>query len=374
MDGILIGNEDNLTDECILNISVPVDLDSVKPEFLIFHACILSVLVASSLLINCLVIILVCKYKTLRVRSVLLTVSLTAADVMLTLSYTMPSLVTTIAKRWVFTDTGCTAFGFIAYEFLMTRWLIMGLLCLDRFCTVRFPFRYHMYSKKILVMLTIIAWIVPFLLSAAIFHGIGEGMLRQGGPTCLPTCVNDRRCQLYYAACVSITFFIGGILPVILYAWMFHRGRKMSTIHMGALSATVAGGGVAIRRSFSHPLDNQEKRALVTFIILLVTVLVTGTPAYVLQIVRTSNVGCRIPIYVSFILTALLMSGSSLNAFVVMRDRDFRMCLKKFFRISSQTKDSFASDSTCRTSSSPNIREQVICTSVAENGFTTAVT
>lgn len=376
MDDFVIGNgsiDDNLTGECNSTTMVQDELETLPVAVLIAHACILSVLVISSLLTNSLVIILVCKYKSLQVRAVILIASVTAADILLTLSYSMPSLITTIGKRWLFTDTGCTAFGFLSYEFLTTRWLVMGMLCLDRFCTVRFPFRYHLYSKKILLVLTSVAWIVPFLFSTAIFHGIGEGQLRAGGPTCLPTCIGDSRCQLYYSVCTSSTFFIGGILPVLLYAWMFYRGRKMSTIHMGALSATVTGGGVAVRRSFSHPLDSRERRALVTFLLLLVTVLVTGTPAYILQVVRASNISCQIPIYISFVITELLMSASTLNALVIMRDRDFRACLKKFFcrRMSSKTRDSFTSDSLRKTSSGSNInREPAADNSIAENGFT----
>ncbi len=371
--GSLIDDNVNLTDDgCNRNISVN-NLEDVLPVLLIAHACIVSVLVISSVLTNSLVILLVCKFMVLQVRAVILIASVAAADVLLTLSYSMPSLVTTISKRWLFTNTGCTAFGFLAYEFLTTRWLVMGMLCLDRFFTVRFPFRYHMYSKKILLVLTIIAWIVPFLFSTAIFHGIGEGQLREGGPTCLPSCLGDSRCQLYYAVCTSSTFFIGGILPVLLYAWMFYRGKKMSAVHIGALSATMTGGGVAVRRSFSHPLDSREKRALVTFLLLLVTVLVTGTPAYMLQVVRTSSSGCQIPIYVSFVITELLMSASTLNALVIMRDRDFRTCLKKFFcrRLSSQTRDSFASDSVGKTLSSSNGKEPTTNSiTVSDNCFT----
>lgn len=357
----------NLSDECA-NRTASIVLQSTLPVILICHACVLTILVVSSVLTNSIVILLICKYKLLQVRNVILIASLTAADVLLNIFYSLPSLVNTISKQWLFTDHGCTAFGFLAYEFLLTRWILMGMLCLDRFFTVRFPFSYPRHSKKILLILAAVAWILPFLISSAVLFGVGEGRLREGGPTCLPTCVDDPRCQLYYAVCTSGTFFIGGILPVLLYTWMFYQGKKgRSILQMGVMSATETGGSMAVRRSFSHSLDYREKRALVTFLLLLVTVLVTGVPAYILQVVRTASVyySCQIPIYVSFVITELLMSASTLNALVIMRDRDFRYCFKQFFfrRLSSQTKDSFTGNSVSKSASNRLSKE------TTENGL-----
>ena len=360
-------SEDNLTEGCA-NRTASAVLQSTLPVILVCHAFVLSILVVSSVITNSIVTLLICKYKRLQVRSVLLITSLTAADVLLNIFYSLPSLVTTISKQWLFTDIGCTAFGFLAYEFLITRWILMGMLCLDRFFTVRFPFRYPRHSKKILLILAAVAWILPFLLSSAVLFGVGEGRLREGGPTCLPTCVNDPRCQLYYAVCTSGTFFIGGILPVLLYTWMFYQGKKgRTTLQMGVMAATETGGSLAVRRSFNHPLDHRDRRALVTFLLLLVTVLVTGVPAYILQVVRTASVyySCQIPIYVSFLITELLMSASTLNALVIMRDRDFRYCFKHFFcrRFSSKTRDSFTGNSVSKSPSSPVSKE------TTENGL-----
>lgn len=342
---------ENTTDECANRTTA--DVLQATPVFaLAIHGCIVSILVVSSITINCLVLLLIWKYKRLQVRAVIIGISLTLADMLFTLSYSLPSLVSVIARNWLFTDRGCTAFGFIAYEFLMTRWLVMGVLCLDRFFTVRFPFKYPNYSKGILVILAAAAWIIPIFLSVGVLVGIGEGQLREGGPTCLPTC-ETQQCVLYYFICTSSTFFFGGVLPVILYTWMLCKGRRMSAVRMGALSVAATGGSIAVRQSFS--LDSREKRAISTFLLLLVTVLITGVPSYVLQIVRVNDtISCRIPIYVAFIITALLMSASTLNALVVIRDRDFRECIKHFFcqHLSTQTNDSFISECAGKPSSS----------------------
>ena len=363
-----LSNQSNDSD-IVCEPMLPITHDAA----LIFHACVLTVILFSTVLLNSLVLLLVCKYKRLQVRAIIIVVSLTAADLLLTFSYTFPSLVTVIAKRWLFTDSGCLAFGFLAYEFLTTRWLVMGVLCLDRFFTVRFPFKYPRYSKRILVTLVITAWLLPFLMSLPSLFTFGPGMLRETGPTCLPTC-KRQSCQLFYTVCTSSTFFIGGVLSAVLYGWMYCQGRKkMAALQLGLSTSVDVAGGVAVRGSFSqYTMDARERRALGTFVLLLVTVLVTGVPSYTLALIRSLNVSfhCQIPLYIAFLITELLMSASALNPLVVMRDRDFRHCIKHLFcggRAFSKTRDSYTSrDGTTSTTirSSPKHNVDIVGVSV----------
>ena len=336
--GELIANctEDSVDLNCTeTNDSFPCySLSETHMAGIIVHACVLTVCILSSLITNGLVILLVMKYKRLRVRSVILSLSVVAADVLLSLSYTLPTLVTTIARKWVFTDAGCTAFAFLAHEFLITRWLIMGMLCLDRFLTVRFPFKYRIYSKKILIVLAVLSWTIPFLLALPVVHSFSKGSLRHNVPTCLPVC-ETFGCKLYYASCLSVAFFIGCILPIILYSWLYYKSKKYrrSTLYLGEATVKITGGtlvGTSMTDFFSNP---RERRAVYTFLLILVTVIVTGLPSYMSQTVRSISleVHCRVPIYVYFIITELLVSASTLNALVIMRDRDFRHCIKHLF-------------------------------------------
>ena len=100
------------------------------------------------------VLLLVARYKQLRRRSIMVSLSVVVVDILLTVTFTFPVLVTAAAQDWVFMDGGCLFFGTFSFQFLMTRWLIMAILCIDRFSTVRFPFS---YKKKILFVLTFLA-------------------------------------------------------------------------------------------------------------------------------------------------------------------------------------------------------------------------
>jgi hypothetical protein len=48
----------------------------------------------------------------------------------------------------------------------------MAIPCVDRFSTVRFPFSYKKYSKKILFILTFLVWLIPLFLSLPILSQI----------------------------------------------------------------------------------------------------------------------------------------------------------------------------------------------------------
>lgn len=118
----------------------------------VVHAIVLSIIITCSLAGNVLVLALVGINKQLRTRSTLVSLSMVLADLLFTLTYTVPTLITTIAREWLLGHRGCIGFGFLASDFLITRWLIVCLLCLDRFCTVRFPFSYNRRGKYVMII------------------------------------------------------------------------------------------------------------------------------------------------------------------------------------------------------------------------------
>jgi hypothetical protein len=115
-----------------------------------------------------LLLLLVARYKQLRRRSIMVSLSVVVVDILLTVTFTVPVLITSEVEEWVFMDEGCIFFGTFSFQFLMTRWLIMAILCVDRFSTVRFPFSYKKYSKKILFVMTFLAWLIPLFFSLPI--------------------------------------------------------------------------------------------------------------------------------------------------------------------------------------------------------------
>ena len=330
-------NDSNSSDNNSLNASC-YSLKTTPKAAEILHTVVLGSIVAISLLANGLVLLLVSRYKQLRTRSVMVSLSVVAVDILLTVTYTLPILVTAALQRWPFDFAGCVIFGGTSFQFLMTRWLIMALLCIDRFSTVRFPFSYKRYSKYILVALTALAWVIPFMFALPTFSnsGFGPADLRENLPTCFVTCKpGGRVCQLFYLFYFTTIFFLGSAVPIGLYSWLYYQARRLrpTVLVLGHVTTQVASGAVVRRPVSQYQLPSREWRALVTFALIMVTVLVTGLPAYTLQLVRTVSLDahCRIPIYVHYLITELLLSASALDPFVIMRTKDFRTCIKLLF-------------------------------------------
>ena len=313
-------------------------LESVAKPVLALYATLIAVVVLATLAGNGLVLTLVARYKRLRSRSVVPGVSLVVADILWGLCYHFPTLASVASVGWPFERMGCSAFGLLSIEFLVTRWLIMAVICFDRFSTVRFPFSYAKYSKCIIIFLTAVAWILPFLLAFfPVIARFSQETFRPNIPTCLYDCADsDTLCRSYYGLVVTLSFFLGAVLPILLYVWLYKRARRLKwpRIEMGHTSLQRA-NGASVPQSTARHLEGaaREVQGYTTFILIVVTVIVTALPAYVSQVIRTSSYEnwCKIPIEAHFAIQLVFFSSTALDPLVVMRDRDFRHCLKHMF-------------------------------------------
>ena len=309
------------------------DLQETPTWLRAVHMTSLSIIILTSLLGNGTVLLLVAKCKQLRTRSVIVSLSVVVVDLMLTLTYTVPSLASTAAKRWPFSHSGCMAFSYLSLEAITTRWFIMAVLSVDRFSTVRFPFSYEKRSKGVLGAVTVAAWMVPLLMSIPIVAGFGEAAFRSNIPTCRFNCVDNKKCKLYYTGYFTVSFLFGAILPIVLYVWLYWKAGQLrpSATVLGRMAMQIASGAI-ISQPIAHLDKNSssERRARLTFLLIFVTVLATSLPVFTFLLIRTTNqtVFCKLPPLVHFIVHELFMSSASLDPLVIMRDKDFRQCLR----------------------------------------------
>ena len=346
-------NSSNATTTCY-------DLGEAPAAILAIHTSLIAVIVLVTLLGNGLVLIQVARYKVLRTRSVIASLSLIVADVLWGLCYHFPALVSAASSGWQFGKIGCSAFGLLSFEFLLTRWLVMAVICVDRFCTVRFPFSYTKYSKCIIVVLTVAAWVVPLLLAFfPIAAKFSHGSFRPNIPTCLFNCQDaDRLCRLYYGVVISFSFIVGAIVPTILYVWLYRRARRLrpTTVVLGQLSLQTAIGPLGTNQTVCDNHTDRWSREIqgyITFILIVMTFVATASPAYALQIFRTTDFEdwCKIPIVVHFIVQLIFFSSTALDPLVIMRDQDFRRCLKHMFCCANE--DLFVDDVVARQNGLP---------------------
>ena len=326
------GNATQCQDSCY-------DLNEA-PAAVAVHGFFLALLGIVSVLANGLVLLLVAKFKRLRTNSNILALLLVTSDLSLTFSYILPTFTTAVMKKWVFGEGGCIAFGFLAAYVLLVRWMIISVFCIDRFCTVKFPFKYHKRRRKLIQLaLSIAAWFLPAVASVVPIHVFASFSLRPNIPTCLPNCIeseHSRLCKAYYAIISIITFFMGSILPTLIYIWLYRKGRTARTsIRNSVGHITVQIAGTIVKKPYVDykAVDDRDKKATATFMLVFLTILVTATPSFLSQAIRAISLDfhCSWPIYLHFTIHQLLLSAFILNPILIMKDPDFRHCLKLLF-------------------------------------------
>lgn len=338
---------DNCSNEVVSNECYNL---TQSPNWMIgIQATAVSSVFLTSLIGNALIILMVVKYKRLQCHSVVASLNIVASDFIWSLSHHIPALINLCSRRWVFSPYGCLILSFLRVELQITRWLLMGVLALDRFCTVRFPFRYENHKKLILTILLLTAWILPMLLCVPLvipsFQGIS---VRSNVQVCNLHCLQENKqgCRIYFTLLFLISLLIGGVMPLLVYMWLYRRARRLrsTAIHVGRMVIEVAAGVVV-----HQPIVNQQNslmkraarewRSICTFSIIFVTVFATGVVYFTFEFLRAVSSGtwCNLPLALKFIDVDISLSTIALDPILIMRDSDFRWCLKNFLRCRSDT-------------------------------------
>ena len=311
-------------------------LEDAPTWTLVLHSIANVTQILASFICCALVLMLVMKYKKLQHRAVIVSLSLISADILLVCSYHLPAFISTVIGAWPFEFIGCEIFGFLSTTFGLTRWYMMGVLSADRFFTVRYPFSYEKYSKVILTLLTVAAWIVPIFISMTCLNILSSVAFRHSVPTCQIYAPTLDKGLLFFSVMTSISFLVGGILPTALYMWLYHKARKLrpSATRLGRMAVQIAAGTVIQVRLGPLERDRHERRALLTFILIFITFFLTSAPIVSLQLLNTTlstDLSCKIPIFVHFLSVQFFLSSTLLDPILIMRDRDFRKCLQHLF-------------------------------------------
>ncbi len=332
---------DNLTlEECleenfgktIFDCSRCFTLKNRPPWQLYVHAIIIAIIIVLTIVGNGIILLLVLKYKKLRQRTTLVSLNIVFANSILVLSYHLPTLISTVSSSWSFGFRGCQAFGFLSTDFVITRWFTMAVLAFDRFCAVKFPFSYLRHNKKIITLLLSASWIIPIILSITTVAGYVGVAFRPNVPTCLLYAPAVGKGRLFISIVLSFSFIVGGILPIFMYIWMFHKARKLrkSMFNVGKINNSKE----SIINDHDMSMNSaRERRAMFTFALIFISFCLTGLPGYLFQVVRSVSFAswCKIPHMIHFMVIQLYLSSTALDPFLVMRDRDIRKRLKHLF-------------------------------------------
>lgn len=226
-------------------------------------------------------------------------------------------IISTLARKWLFDFAGCQLFEFLATQSILARWLNMGVLALDRFCAVKFPFSYVKQSKYILGALLSFSWVLSVLLSTVTIKGYASVAFRPNFPSCLLYAPTINKGQLYFSFVSLFTFFVGVILPTAIYIWLLHKARTMRN---SILVAATTSNTLNKERNF------REQKVFLTFGIIFVAFFLTSIPSLLFQVMRwySASFWCDIPHTIQFRVTEVYLSASAIDPLILMSSREFR--------------------------------------------------
>ena len=351
------------------------DTTEVELWLRIVHGAVGSLILLCSICGSCLVLLLVFCNKKLRYPSIVISLGLVAADLIIAVAWLFQVLVFSATGEWTLGDGVCTTFGVILVWLLYVRWSEVAVVTMDRFLIVIFPFfTYRRYSKPLMITMTILAWIVPAALVLPSFHGFGRHLFRPQISSCTVDCEGDGPCTTFYTALFGVFLLIGGVIPALLYTTMYciglkkrwkYKNRQLGTVGSDSVtspqeptSSSSSSGNTAKATvdSLTHTSDDasqsvpsdhssrrrarmsrlfkpRDRRAVTTIFIIFISMLITHLPVYVLSAIRSvGDIYESTPLIVHFISIYIFFLGPILDSVIIMRNKDFRDVFTRVLR------------------------------------------
>lgn len=267
------------------------------------------------ILLNSLVIVLVVKYKKLHVRSFAIAFQVVTVNLIFSSTVLLVRPINSIANQWLFGENSCIIAAYIHLTYLLLRTLLMFTFVIDRFLAVFWPFSYPRHSYKIMVILSVSAWvfatvarIVPAILDCYCYVSTSY------------QCVHSARCgqACVIAANANLAFAFGPatVIPIALYTSLYCKALQFRRKH---LRMTEGDGSTN---------NKMDWKATITFFMLFVALFSFTTPVIFLNILFSSisREILRSP-YV-FVMRSILSTLTSLlvvvDPIVIMRNKDVK--------------------------------------------------
>ncbi|XP_071395352.1 teleost multiple tissue opsin 2b [Centroberyx affinis] len=198
---------------------MPTDAETLSPTGFVVLSVVLGLIMTFGFLNNFVVLLLFCKFKTLRTPVNMLLLNISVSDMLVCLFGTTLSFASSIRGKWLLGRLGCSWYGFINSCFGIVSLISLVILSYDRYSTLTvYNKRGPDYRKPLLAVggawLYSLLWTVPPLLGWS-SYGI-EG----AGTSCSVTWKVRTAQSHAYIICLFI-FCLG--LPILVMVYCYSR-------------------------------------------------------------------------------------------------------------------------------------------------------
>ena len=284
--------------------------------------------------LNLLVLLLILRFKKLQNITFILAFQVSACDLINATLIFPTSAANAIADRYVFSGL-CTTIGIIVFYMRIARIYLMFVLAVDRFLTVFKPFWYQRCRKRVIIILSLGAWILSFIVALIPVKGLLDCYSFQRHTwACVPStgCLNEKACSVYNSTSIALSNGCN-VVSLLLYFIMFCKARQLRN-KIRTLQKSSAKCEAGMRDAVTESL-RRERRANVTFFLLFLTLTGVSIPPFLFfvvgnPIITTLNV---VPppayIIVGIIGRATYPLLTIVDPIVIMRNQDFREVIRK---------------------------------------------
>ena len=329
-----ICKEDNITTYKYYNMS------AVEDVTIVFHSIFLSILLVVGVFGNSFVLFMVAKDKRLQYRSIIVTLSIVVVDLLLLTFQYGVALLSDIKREWIFGSSDyntCRGLSIIITYLYYVRWVALAATATNRFLTVRFPFHYRTYSRAILLVLTTLNWVFPALVSVTSLLPITTSTYRTYMPGCVPNCnaINTTNSCLAVRGFNFLFTIVVGVVPSILYTWMFRKGRRLHSKYvLGEFALTVTAATTKAKTMFKYYESKRNRNALTTLTFLYISGIITTLPRFITDIfiIISPCEFFRIPLSVQYICSGIFALYTVLDPIIIIRNGDFRKSIKELLQ------------------------------------------
>ena len=296
-------------------------------------------------LLNLLVIVLTLRFKRLQNITFLLGFQVCISD-MINGTVTLPaSAANAIAGRFVFTGL-CSLFGLIQFFLGLARTYLMFVLVFDRFCTVLVPFWFQRHRVRMVISLSLGAWILAFVVALIPVKGLLDCYtVRRSGWACFPSqgCNHQGEC-LTYTWIILILTNTSSVVSLIMYLVLFCKARKLRNLKVTIVQQLDV--SAEEERAATARKLKRERRANVTFFLLYLSLIGVSLPPVVFLIIGRAIIFFSSKAVPTTYSVVEILAGSSfsllmiIDPIVIMRNEDFKEVIKKLLnKIKGQTRE-----------------------------------
>jgi hypothetical protein len=285
----------------------------------------------TALLLNAFVIFIIARFKKLHTTTFYLALQIIVANLANIIVYYPYSSANAIADKNVSLAL-CPALGFITSFLLAARNLLMFVLVADRFCLILMPFWYGRHRVRVVIPLSIGAWILALIVSVIPLIGFRKCYALSRVTW---VCFISGRCGM--TQCNSYSIFVtflnngGTFTAFLLYLALYCKAKKIQN----RITVAIVSNESAEARAAAKEARKRDRRANATFMILFGALIGVTLPAFIFAIFiraisifftaqnRTSAANSYF-VFISVVLTNLYLLIFITDPIVIMRNQDVR--------------------------------------------------